>query len=60
MQGYVKNLADGSVQVVAEGARALLEQLLGELRQGPTAARVDEARAEWSDPTGEFNSFSIR
>lgn len=60
VRGYVKNLADGSVQVVAEDARSVLELLLTELRTGPTAARVDDLRAEWSDPTGEFKDFSIR
>lgn len=60
VRGNVKNRADGSVEVVAEGARSVLERLLVELRTGPSAARVDDMRAEWSAPTGEFKDFSIR
>ncbi len=60
VRGYVRNLADGSVEVIAEGARSVLERLLAELRNGPSAARVDDLSAEWSDPTGEFKDFSIR
>ncbi len=60
LHGYVQNLPDGAVLVVAEGPRDLLEHLLALLRQGPITARVSEARAEWSDPTGEFSRFSVR
>ena len=60
LHGYAQNLPDGAVLVAAEGPRDLLEQLLALLRQGPISARVTEARAVWSDPTGEFSRFSIR
>jgi acylphosphatase len=42
LRGYAKNLADGSVEVLACGAEAALDQLQSWLRQGPPAARVDE------------------
>ena len=60
LYGYARNLADGSVEVVAEGPRDLLEQLLVILRRGPASASVDDAQAMWSSPTGEFSMFSIR
>jgi acylphosphatase len=58
--GYAQNLTDGSVQVVAEGPRDLLEQLLATLRRGPTLAQVTGAQVVWSDPTGEYSTFSVR
>lgn len=40
--GYVRNLADGSVEVVSRGSEDALETLERRLRRGPPAARVDE------------------
>ena len=46
LTGYAKNMADGSVQVLACGEPGALEQLTEWLRQGPPLARVD--RLEWT------------
>ena len=42
LTGYAKNLPDGSVEVLACGDAAALDELERWLRQGPPAARVDE------------------
>lgn len=60
LTGWVRNRADGSVEVLAEGPRALLDQLLEFLRRGPPAASVTEVKEEWQAPTGEFALFDIR
>lgn len=60
LRGYAKNLADGSVEVVAEGPRGALEQLAIILRRGPSSADVTDAQVIWDEPTGEFTIFSIR
>ena len=61
VSGYTRNLADGrSVEVVAEGARAALEQLLDALRQGPPGSYVEGVSAAWEPSTGEFRGFGIR
>ena len=39
--GSVRNLSDGSVEVVAEGARAAVEGLVAWCRRGPPSAHVD-------------------
>lgn len=39
--GYVRNLPDGSVEVVSRGSDDALESLERRLRRGPPAARVD-------------------
>jgi acylphosphatase len=39
--GYVRNLPDGSVEVVSRGSDDALETLERRLRRGPPAARVD-------------------
>ena len=42
LRGYVRNLPDGGVEVVAEGERPALERLLEYLKEGPPAARGEE------------------
>jgi acylphosphatase len=60
LTGWVKNLADGSVEVVAEGPRPALQELLSFLRQGPPGAHVTDLRVNWSAATGEFRFFQVR
>ena len=58
--GAVRNLPDGSVEVVAEGARAAVEGLVAFCRRGPPAARVDAVELVWERPTGEAGPFAVR
>jgi acylphosphatase len=60
LTGWVRNLSDGSVEVIAEGPRPALESLLKFLRTGPSQARVERVEAEWGAATGEFAAFHVR
>ncbi len=60
LSGFVRNLPDGAVEVVAEGPRGSLESLLDFLRVGPSSAAVESVETRWSSPTGEFNRFEVR
>jgi acylphosphatase len=44
IRGVARNLADGSVEVVAHGSADAVEDLLTWLQHGPAQARVDEVR----------------
>jgi acylphosphatase len=57
--GRVRNLSDGTVEVEAEGDRALLLRLAERVRRGPPASRVDDLNLSWGIPTGRFTSFEI-
>ncbi|MDE2861519.1 MAG: acylphosphatase [Chloroflexota bacterium] len=60
LTGYAYNTPDGrSVEVVAEGERDGLEELLIGVRQGPTGADVQDVDASWSEASGEFRDFRI-
>jgi len=59
VKGFVRNLNDGRVEVVAEGDEESLRQLLEELRIGPAGAYVEELKVTWEKPTGGFNDFKI-
>jgi acylphosphatase len=45
--GWVKNLPDGSVEILAEGQEEALKKLVQWAHQGPRAARVDRVDVEW-------------
>jgi len=60
LRGWVKNLPDGDVEMVAEGPRRELKILAAWANQGPRMARVAGVEEEWSDYRGEEGSFAIR
>jgi acylphosphatase len=57
--GWVRNNADGSVEVLAQGTRDQLAGLLSRLRQGPRAARVDAVEESETRAVAGINSFRI-
>lgn len=60
LRGYVRNLSDGSVEVLAQGNRSNLERLLALIQRGPAAAEVNEIDTHWGQPTEHFSSFHVR
>lgn len=60
LTGFVRNAADGSVQLTVEGTREEIEHLLDALRIGPSAAVVESVHVEWHAPSGEFERFEVR
>lgn len=60
LRGYVTNLPDpSSLEVVAEGSRVEVEELLGHIRQGPRWARVDEVEPRWSEAVQAYTDFRV-
>lgn len=57
--GYVRNLSDGSVEVVAEGAKDKLKLLLNYLEQGPPSSVVSEVDVLWGEHSNRYFEFSI-
>jgi acylphosphatase len=60
LRGYVRNMRDGSVEVLAQGTRPNLERLLALLRRGPSAAEVNEIGTHWAQPTEHLSGFHVR
>jgi acylphosphatase len=58
--GWVRNLQDGRVEVLAEGERGALEALVAFCRRGPPAARVDRVEEAWSGFAGDLGAFATR
>ena len=59
LTGWVRNKADGTVEVVAEGEDNMLADLAAWCRCGPPHARVSGVIQKYSDATGEFDEFVI-
>jgi acylphosphatase len=57
--GYVKNLSDGSVEVVAEGEIEKIKEFLEILKKGNSYALVEKVEYELKDPENKFNDFYI-
>jgi len=59
LAGWVQNLADGRVEVWAEGPPAEVEQLLEWLHRGPPGARVNGCEAR-EVPAAGMERFEVR
>jgi acylphosphatase len=57
--GWVRNRADGSVEVLAQGTREQLFALGAKLHEGPRAARVDDVEEFASQPQQDLKTFRI-
>jgi acylphosphatase len=57
--GWVRNLSDGRVEVLAEGSAEHVETLLDRLREGPSLARVESFDVRREQATGEFSDFRV-
>jgi acylphosphatase len=60
LQGWVRNMPDGRVEVLAEGVESDLQQLERFLQRGPLAAQVAQVEATWQEATGAFEDFEVR
>jgi acylphosphatase len=58
--GWVRNRADGAVEVVAEGERAAVEELLRSLKRGPNEAEVQRVEERWEPAEGTLSGFQVR
>jgi len=60
VQGWVRNLPDGSVGFHVEGPNDLVEEFLQRLRQGPLCGRVDRLSGSWLPKAEGHLSFEIK
>lgn len=60
VKGWVKNLADGSVEMVAQGNKEDVDDLISWANTGPRLANVEDVEVDREEPKNEFDNFSIR
>lgn len=59
LTGWVRNLRDGRVEVVAEGEQENIAQFIQWCRKGPPGSIVRKVDIQQEEYTGEFNHFGV-
>jgi len=59
VSGFVRNLEDGRVEVVAEGEEATLIDFLTAVRESGMKHYIRDVEARWSNAQGTFKGFGI-
>lgn len=57
--GWVRNLPDGRVEMIAEGPREQIGKLLEAVHRGPSMAQVRNVQIKDEEPTGKFARFDV-
>lgn len=60
LRGYVKNLYNGDVEIIAEGNEEKLNKLIGFCKKGPESAHVTNIKIKYEKATNEFSGFEVR
>ena len=60
LAGWVCNRPDGTVEVLAQGPRLLLQELLQFLHHGPPMASVTSVQAEWGVAEQMLGRFDVK
>ena len=58
--GWVKNLEDGRVEIIAESEEKNLKEFLDKILKGPLGRYIEDADVAWETPSKEFNDFDIK
>jgi acylphosphatase len=59
LSGGVRNLETGQVEVEIEGEKAVIEDLVSDLRKGPVGSYVIHVHVEWGAAADRFHGFQI-
>ncbi|MEA2098190.1 MAG: acylphosphatase [Patescibacteria group bacterium] len=59
LTGWVRNISDSGVEILAEGEEANLKKIVSWCHDGPDNAIVSEVKAEWGEYQEKFDKFII-
>ena len=60
VNGWVRNLDDGRVEIIAEGEIQYIDAFVDWCKTGPANSRIDEFELSEENSTGEFENFEVR
>ena len=60
LNGIVRNLYSGDVEVEVEGERGLIEELIIKLKIGNRASKVVDIRIKWNEWENKYKNFQIK
>ena len=58
--GFVRNLSDGRVEVVAEGEEGVLKNFLEAIRESSLSGYIREVEVDWGAAAGSFTRFGVK
>ena len=59
--GFVRNLSDSSVEVLAEADEEILKEFIAEMKIGPNLSKVSQIECTWSEVGADpFTEFEVR
>lgn len=59
LRGFVRNLPEGNVEIVAEGEGETIERFLNIMKKGPEHSQIRNVIVEERKWSGDFNEFKI-
>ena len=59
LTGFVRNLPDGGVELLAEGAQQVLSDFIADIRNSQLKGYILEERVNWQEPTGNYNQLGV-
>ena len=60
LKGYARNMPDGSLEIIVEGPKGRIDELIEFCKKGPEAAEVSRINVRFENPKNEFDGFEIR
>ena len=60
LKGFVHNLPDGSIEIIAEGEEKNLQEFLNSISKGPMFSEVNTIEIKWTQAEGKFLRFDVR
>lgn len=60
LKGYVKNLPDDRVEILAQGIEGNVQKLIDYIKSNPGLSYVTDLNVSWENISGNFSNFHIR
>ncbi len=60
LKGFVRNLKDGSVEVIAVGDEDRIKKFIAWCKKGPRNAKVEDVKIKYTEIKEDFKEFEIR
>ncbi len=60
LKGFVRNIPNGDVEIIAEGNEKEIDELIEFCRKGPMLSCVANFKVEYEKFKGEFNDFTVK
>ncbi|MFZ2330225.1 MAG: acylphosphatase [Atribacterota bacterium] len=58
--GWIKNLANGQVELVVDGSKNSVNEMIEWCKQGPRMAQVENVEVDWLPCSVEYSHFQVK